>query len=167
MSNTLVMFGVLACPLYVPSPPPDPWELLRDETINPFFERNLPLTAAALLGLAIIGSLVVGLASELSARDRLACGALPLAAGVAGFIALQLLSKRLGEWWRVDDLGQNLLQSSALAAMILGALVLGRPLFFREDGHGVERRALLEPSLRGNSLSGPVQVTSAACSRSR
>lgn len=125
------MLGVLACPTG-PAIPLDPWVVFREETLQPFLDQTLVVGALALLALTVTGLLLIGIASELSPRDRSACAAVPTFTGVTLFVVIQLGARPLGAWWNSRGAAlHDALLATALAVTVLGALVQSRPLFFQ------------------------------------
>lgn len=117
---------LLACPIRVSLPPPDPWEVFFDETLRPAFDLGV-LAGLVMLGIAVVFSLVIGLGLRLPARDREVCAALPLMVGIATFI---LFNVKADPWWVDDPVRDNALPL-ALFVQFAGVVVLGRPLLVR------------------------------------
>lgn len=118
----------LACPssrsLPFPVTPPDPWEVFREDTLQPALEWSA-LGMMALLGIAVLGALMLGLFLSLPDRDRGACAALPLMMSVGSFVLIQLGAPG-GNWWRSTGLVHDVVLPAAAVLAVLGLLVLGR-----------------------------------------
>lgn len=118
---------VLACPspsLPFPVTPPDPWEVFRQDTLQPALEWSVVGTLA-LLGIAVVGALMLGLFLALPDRDRSACAALPLLSSVGSFVLLQLGAPG-GNWWRSTGPLHDVVLPAAAVLAVLGLIVLNR-----------------------------------------
>jgi len=118
---------VLACPspsLPFPVTPADPWDVFREDTLQPALEWSL-LGTLALLSVAVVGALMLGLFLSLPQRDRAACAAPPLVLSVVSFVSLQLGAPG-GSWWRSTGPLHDVVLPAAGALAVLGLIVLGR-----------------------------------------
>lgn len=117
----------LACPsrgIPFPVTPPDPWEVFRQDTLQPALEWSVVGTLA-LLAVAVVGALMLGLFLSLPDRDRSACATLPLMLSFGAFVLIQLGAPG-GNWWRSTGLVHDVVLLAAAVLAGLGLLVLGR-----------------------------------------
>lgn len=118
---------VLACPspsLPFPVTPADPWDVFREDTLQPALEWSL-LGTLALLTVAVVGALMLGLFLSLPPRDRATCAAPPLVLSVVSFVFLQLGAPG-GSWWRSTGPLHDVVLPLAGALAVLGLIVLCR-----------------------------------------
>ncbi len=117
---------ILACPSMRSSslPPPDPWQVFREDTLQPALEWSA-LGSLALLGVAIVGALMLGLFLSLPPRDRVACATPPLVSSVVGFVLLQVGAPG-GSWWRSTGLVHDVVLPASAVLAVLGLIVLAR-----------------------------------------
>ncbi len=124
------MFGVFACPIYRDLPA-DPWEEFLANVVWPFVNFNQQ-AIVWLVALVTIGSLVVGIFGDLTARERRVCGVLPVIMGAALFFLVFLTGKDF-RWWAFHSEAHTTALAVAFCVGMLGLLVVERHVFIPDD----------------------------------
>jgi len=130
------MFSLLACPVIGGRYVPDPWVEFSEQRLRPFLELNL-LVGLALIALAAVGALLLGLFGDLSPSERTLCGALPMVVGVAAFVCLVFAEGPA--WWDTRTAEKNAVVPLAWTVSALGALVVARRQFIADESLHLQR----------------------------
>jgi hypothetical protein len=111
--------------------PPDPWQEFLADVVWPFVGFNQQ-AIVWLVALVTVGSLIVGLVGDLTARERRVCGVLPVIMGAALFFLVFLTGKDF-RWWAFRSEAQTTALAIGFCVGMLGLLVLERRVFIEDD----------------------------------